>query len=157
MTAVRGKSSVLVLVVLAAVCCGGCGTICNFASDRPQPFGGLAKDAEALSSASNDSPGLGGLGGDARVFLLFVGLGAAELCATGTADALTLPYFWWRDGWLRGPAPPVNKEYFNLPIQYSVGAARDPARPYRDDDILTGELLESLRPLGAPPPAPPTP
>jgi hypothetical protein len=176
-----GKCPVLVVLALAAVSSTGCGTICNFASGHPEPYGGLAKDAEALSSSSSSSPHFGGGIGDPRALLILLGLGAAELGATTTADTLTLPYFWWRDGWLSKERPVINKEYFNLPIQYSVGAAIDPATLYRQDRPLSREYLdlpaqcsvgvsrdpavppwastsgvdEALEGLGAPPPCPP--
>jgi hypothetical protein len=69
-----------------AVLTSGCGTVCNLASNNPQPYGGIARDVEWVSKNFRFS-GKENAGGAA----LAVGAVATEMGLTGLADTLTWP------------------------------------------------------------------
>lgn len=74
----------LVCAALAAIALSGCGTLCNFASGSPEPYGGVKKD---LEFAATPGPGCG----DALGSLIFLGIWGADVACSGVADTLTLP------------------------------------------------------------------
>jgi uncharacterized protein YceK len=95
------------LMALSVVPSPGCGTVRNLTSEHPQAYGGLANDFGAAGSSGGWSgPSVPlcphGFTGDPRALLfglaVIVGVGATEFCATGIADTLCLPYFYFRDG-----------------------------------------------------------
>jgi hypothetical protein len=119
------------MAVLAslALWLSSCGTVCNLLSEKPQPYGGVVRDAAIIASVPAGSGPTSGMNGDGRAFLVLLGLGACELCATGLADTMMLPWFYYRDGDLKGAEPPPSKEDADLPEgfwemrpQFSAGA-----------------------------------
>jgi hypothetical protein len=107
------------MMALSAVPVAGCGTVRNLLSEHPRPYGGLASDLGAVSSSgSSNGPSQPlfpqGYTGDPRGLLLglalIVGIGATELCVTGLADTLCLPYFYLRDGELFPKDSPLDDE-----------------------------------------------
>jgi hypothetical protein len=93
----------LLSMALSAVALMGCGTVRNLLSEHPKPYGGLAQDFTTVSSPDMKMPSFSQASqgsGKGAVFALglILGLGATELCATGIADTLCLPYFYLRDG-----------------------------------------------------------
>jgi hypothetical protein len=81
----------MVLVAAAlAVSSFGCGTVANFTSGHPEPFGGVQRDVAFFNQPSGFSFKSGDDGWGAAVVL---GVWAADLCVSGMADTLTLPLF----------------------------------------------------------------
>jgi uncharacterized protein YceK len=112
-----------------ALSSNGCGTVCNLLSKEPKPYGGLATDAAVLGSMGPFPAGSGGKG--ALVLLAFCG---CELCATGLADTLMLPYFYYRAKRDLAKARSAEdgdlpERYWDLPPQYSVGGVTTAMAP----------------------------
>jgi hypothetical protein len=85
------RISWIILVAAAlAVTSIGCGTLANFGSDQPQPFGGVARDTAFLVTPAKTNFHSGD---DGRGAAFFLGIWAADLCLSGVADTLTLPLF----------------------------------------------------------------
>jgi hypothetical protein len=72
------------VTVLAAMALSGCGTIVNFASGDPTPYGGLQRDVAFL-------PQLWKGGGDGKKAIGILAISGAELASTGVADTVSLP------------------------------------------------------------------
>jgi hypothetical protein len=132
--AMKRKWIALLTTALSALPLAGCGTVRNLLSDHPEPYGGLARDAGGLArdadSAGSSVPSApifpqGISGGDPRGLLfglaLIVGIGATELCATGLADTLCLPYFYLRDGELfpKDCRSDDTRDFSAMPVQDS--------------------------------------
>jgi hypothetical protein len=129
MGAVMKRKWVAVLMMaLSAVPMMGCGTVRNLLSEHPQPYGGLASDVGTVSSSGSSSgPSQPlfpqGINGDPRALLLglalVAGIGVTELCVTGVADTLCLPYFYLRDGELfpKDSRSDNTRDFSALPVQ----------------------------------------
>jgi uncharacterized protein YceK len=115
----RGKS--LALALLAPLLANGCGTVGNFASGRPEPYGGVARDIE-FARERGDKPLLGSNPEGAAVLLA---LCAGELCASAVADTLTLPLIACRERKAWNPDPLNDEAPPDPPPQYSAGAVAD--------------------------------
>src|SRR5258708_2127330 len=116
-------SRALVLLALAALWSGGCGTIRNLTSDDPHPGGGLEKDAEYFSHwhapSSSTASGTGGAIGCA----VALGILPAEMCATAVGDTLTAPFLCWRRGEEWPPKAPSPEDLLDAPVQFTAGAS----------------------------------
>jgi uncharacterized protein YceK len=71
------------MVAFTALCLGGCGTILNFESGRPEPYMGVKRDLWLADQAWSENK-------DA-VITWFI-----DLCLSGVGDTLTLPFVWWQ-------------------------------------------------------------
>jgi uncharacterized protein YceK len=88
------KKSLAILFTIAALLLQGCGSVSNLASKEPANYGGVQKDIEFLSAASNKpllnaQPG-GSTAAAAYIFVL--ALIPTELALSLTIDTLALPY-----------------------------------------------------------------
>jgi hypothetical protein len=119
----RGKS--LALAFLAALLAKGCGTVGNFASGRPEPYGGVARDIE-FARERGETPLLGSGISSPQGAAVLLALCAGELCASAVADTLTLPLIACRERKAWNPDP-RNDEAPPDPPQYSAGAVADPS------------------------------
>ena len=126
------------LLAICAVCLSGCGTICNFASGDPQPYGGLTRDMDRVGSGQQ---GGGGHISSPLAIPILLGLGAGELVATSIADTLTMPYFIIsRQAEIKRDQTENKEDYSKLPVQYSAGAAvLTPVSVPADSVVRTGE------------------
>jgi hypothetical protein len=115
-------------VALCAVPVSGCGTVCNLLSQHPKPYGGLAKDFSTIGSPDLNKPVFhqgdqqNGKGGVIALGVI-LGLGATELCATGLADTLCLPFFYLRDGELF--PYPYDRRYDDTPCESPISVPDD--------------------------------
>jgi uncharacterized protein YceK len=114
------------LALAAAIAlAGGCGTICNLASNDPEPYGGVANDLSVLASPLNLCPN------DGEAALWALGIWAADVGVCLVADTLTLPlvYSWDRISW-RGVLPrrriELDTDATDRPPGFSAGAVASP-------------------------------
>lgn len=100
----------------------GCGTVRNLCDDQPQPYGGVAKDAEFFLAVPG---GLCPNGGDGKGLVAILALCGAEVCASAVADTLVLPWLYYRSRRAAEPVEPATATE-DLPPQYSAGATAAP-------------------------------
>ncbi len=169
----RRTARLLTVAALSAASLSGCGTVCNFASLDPKPYGGVAKDWELFDSVPRrlreDGFRLGGAGG-IPIFFALVGLGMTEWACSVVGDTLTYPAFClWRGEPLipepRRPRPapepaeearPVSEaELASCPVQYAAGAVAEASGPPSPAPYTAGAAGDVpsppwLVPVGAP-------
>jgi uncharacterized protein YceK len=99
---------------------GGCGIVRNLYDDHPEVYGGVARDVEFLLTPNALSSGdTGGTG-------VLLALWAADLCASGVADTLTLPFLYRSGRRARERLDPAGVLDDPVRPQYSVGANAPP-------------------------------
>jgi uncharacterized protein YceK len=89
------NSTRIALSVWFTIFLSGCGTVCNLASGKPEPYGGVAKDVEfaaARQSTRVDQPQISGGSHPALVLALVMGASYGDFCASAVADSVTLPF-----------------------------------------------------------------
>jgi uncharacterized protein YceK len=106
-------SLALAAVAACAVTWCGCGTVCNLASTSPQPYGGVEKDIEFVSTPSETD-----FSNSGQIGVIVFALCAADICVSGVADTLTLPLLVLREK----KALSAPEDVPDLPAQYSCGA-----------------------------------
>jgi hypothetical protein len=119
------KMKGILLLAMSAACLTGCGTVGNFASEHPQPYGGVILDMNSAGSGHYSAGGGGGL----LVPALIIGAGATEFCATVVGDTLTAPYILWCEVRLSCENAANEAAFSKLPTQDSTDSVVTPAAP----------------------------
>jgi hypothetical protein len=123
-----------------AVSAIGCGTCLNLKCGHPEPFGGVQRDVAFLTEPGHVNSHNGDNGFGAAIFM---GIWAADLCASGVGDTLTLPFIahQWEKKDREDRENAERGNYHDLPVQYSAGAVVDRPSPRRSEpmDNLDGE------------------
>ena len=123
------KMKGFILLAIAALCLTGCGTIGNFASEHPQPYGGVVIDMNSVGS--------GNYSGSRALVVPILALGTAEFCASVVGDTLTVPYILWREVRLSCENAAKEAAFSKMPTLDSTDsvvtpAAADPSAPVAD-------------------------
>jgi uncharacterized protein YceK len=111
------------IALLATVLVGltsGCGTVCNLASDNPQPYGGVTRDLDFLAK-----PGHLGRSNNGTGAALVLSLWGADVCVSAVCDTLTYPLFVLREGQKREAERAIFDDP-SMTVQYSCGAVASP-------------------------------